>query len=60
MPEFDSESYVAAAAPAVGLELTERETAEVAAQLTRIHAFARLVLELELAPVDAAAPRFEP
>jgi hypothetical protein len=60
VPEFDSESYVAAAAPAVGLELTERETAEVAAQLTRIHAFARLVLGLELALEDEAAPRFEP
>ena len=60
MPEFDSEAYVAAAAPAVGIELTERETAEVAAQLTRIHAFARLVLDLDLAPEDEPAPRFEP
>jgi hypothetical protein len=59
VPEFDSEAYVAAAAPAVGIELTEGETAEVAAQFTRIHAFARLVVELELAPEEEPAPRFE-
>ena len=57
---FDSDAYVAASAPAVGIELDAAEQAEVAAQLARIHGYARLVLEFELAPEDELAPRFEP
>ena len=57
---FDAERYVAAAAPAVGIELDAAERTDVAAQLERIHGFARLVLDFELAPGDELAPRFEP
>jgi len=57
---FDAEAYVAAAAPAVGIELDAAERTEVAAQMTRIHGFAQLVLDFDLAPEDELAPRFEP
>jgi len=57
---FDAETYVAAAAPAVGIELDAAEQTDVAAQLARIHGYARLVLDFELAPEDELAPRFEP
>ena len=60
METFDPEAYVAAAAPAVGLQLTPAECIEVAAQFRRIQSFARLVLEAELAPDDELAPKFEP
>jgi hypothetical protein len=60
MEPFDAEAYVAAAAPAVGMELTAPERSDVAAQLTRIHGFARLVLDFELGVHDELASRFEP
>ena len=60
METFDPDAYVAAVAPAMGLRLTASEAREVAAQLTRIHGFARLVLDFELAPEDEPAVRFEP
>ena len=60
MEPFDPDSYVAAAAPALGLSLTPGECMHVAAQLSRIHRFAQLVLETELAPEDELAPKFQP
>jgi hypothetical protein len=60
MRPFDAEAYVAAAAPAVGMELTAAECGDVAAQLARIHGFARLVLDFELGVHDEVAAKFEP
>ena len=60
MDDFDADAYVSAAAPAVGLVLSDAERGEVAVQLRRIHAFAKLVLEAPLAPEDEPAMRFEP
>ena len=60
MDTLDAESYVEVAARAVGIELAPAERRGVALQLERIHAHARLVLELDLAPEDELAPRFEP
>ncbi len=60
MDALDAESYVDAAARAVGIELRPVERRGVAVQLERIHAHARLVLDFDLAPEDELAPRFEP
>ena len=60
MSEFDAEAYVEVAAPAVGMDLTPAERTAVAAQLARIHGFAKLVLDFDLAPGDEPASRFEP
>ncbi len=60
MAAFDAESYVDAAARAVGIELKPVELAGVALQLGRIHAHARLVLDFKLVAEDELAPRFEP
>jgi hypothetical protein len=57
---FDPAAFVAAAARAVGIELDAAERTDVAAQLERIHGFARLVLDFELAPEEELAPRFDP
>lgn len=60
MEAFDADAYLRVAAPAVGLTLTPHERAAVAEQMQRIHTLAQRVLDLELAPEDEAAPRFEP
>jgi hypothetical protein len=60
MDTLDAESYVDAAARAVGIELRPVERRGVAVHLERIHAHARLVLDFDLAPEDELAPRFEP
>ena len=60
MDTLDAESYVDAAARAVGIELRPVERRGVAVQLERIRAHARLLLDFDLAPEDELAPRFEP
>ena len=60
MKPFDPVAYVAVAAPAAGIALSHAERLDVAAQLERIHALARLVLEFELMTDHEPAGRFEP
>ena len=60
MKALHPEAYVAAAAPAVGLQLTPLECMQVAEHLKRIHGIASLLLEAGLDAHDELAPRFEP
>lgn len=60
MQPFDAESHVRVAAPQVGIELTPAECRDVAVQLERIHAFAQLVLELDIGPEDGSLSPFAP
>ena len=60
MKRFHAQSFVSAAAPAAGIELTPLECLAVAQQLERIHGFANLVAQADLRPEDELAPKFEP
>lgn len=60
MVTLDAESYVDAAARAVGIALRPVERRDVVIQFERIHAHARLVLDFDLGSEDELAPRFEP
>lgn len=60
MTTFDAGRFVEASAQAHGLVLSTQECIEVAAQLSRIHEFARLAFEVPLSADDELAPRFEP
>ena len=57
---FDAEAFVAAAAPALGLDLDAAHRPGVVANMARIAGLAQLVVEFPLAEADEPAPVFTP
>ena len=60
MTTFYAGRFVGASAQAQGLVLSPQECIDVAAQLSRIHDFARLTFEVPFSADDELASRFEP
>lgn len=56
---FDPETYAAAAAPLLGLDLDEAWTASVCGNLRVLAAAAALIMDFPLPDETEAAPRFE-